>query len=244
MKNFNFTKVNQLTNESVAMLSYRIIETIANSDSEQAKSGKQYVKHAEISQQFQQLVEPNNKQDQTKAIDECYNTRRELFNSMYVYVFGLQSSPNTDTAQAAQQIFTALNMYGKYFGSMKIAEQSLRYVRIIEALRKPELAAMLQKTQLTDNVTALDAVQRKYEDLFMGRSNNRLGAVSASSMRKELNACIRLHVEELNWMALQTESETLKMLCASVDARIREVNLSAQRSKADVQADTESRQTA
>ncbi len=205
------------------MLSLRIVETIANSDSEQAKSGKQYLKHAEISQIFQKLVEPSNKQNLTKIIAECYNNRRALYYEMYDYVFGLQKSPDAEIVQAANEIFAALNLYGRYFSNIKIAEQSLRFVRIIEALKNPELSTALQKTQLTSKVNTLDGLQRDYEDVYRGRSNARLGYVSASEKRKELNAAIKLHIEELNWMATQTESEALKTLCAKLNARLGEI---------------------
>jgi hypothetical protein len=158
---------------------------------------------------------------------------------MYLYVKSLLSWEDEETAEAAKQVFAALNMYGQYFSNLKIAEQSLRYIRIIEALKKPELEAALTKIQLTSKVETLDTIQRAYEDVYMGRRNSRLGFVSASAMRRELNNAIVQHVEELNWMATQTDSEELITLCETVDARIREVNVNVIHTKTTEETTTD-----
>lgn len=230
--------LSKINNESLAMLGLRIIETVNKSGIEQALNGKQFLVLTEVSNRYQLAVGPRNQQLFSKAITERYNTRRDLYNSIYVYVTGLQNSPNADMQAAANEVFAVLNMYGRYFGNLKIADQSLRFIRIVEALKKPELVAALQKTLLTEKVAELDLVQREYEDLYMGRGNDRLGVVSASAMRKEFVEAIKLHVEEVFWMAKQADTEAWKVLSATIEARIGEMKVSAARVKKSETTDT------
>jgi predicted metalloendopeptidase len=115
--------------------------------------------------------------------------------------------------------------------------QSFRYIRIIEALKQPELSAALVKTQLAARVEELDSVQREYENQFSIRSTKLKVKVTASALRRELNEAIRLHIEELKWLAVQTGSEAIRKLCIEVNARVDDLTVSSQ--KNDTVDDTE-----
>lgn len=240
MKINNFSKISKASNETVAMLSKRILEAVVKSDIQEAVNGKQYHVHAELSVKFQKAAEKQKRKELSESVNDYYGQRRSLFNAMYVYAKGLCNAPDTEMAEAATQVFKALNMYGQFLSNLRRDVQSFRYIRIIEALKQPELSAALVKTQLAARVEELDSAQREYENQFSIRSTKLKVKVTASSLRRELNEAIRLHIEELNWLALQTGSEAIRKLCIEVNARVDDLTVSSQKNDTvdDTEADT------
>jgi len=232
MKQALYSKIYRLSNESIAMLSHRINESVILSEIEEALNGKQCQIHIGVSNRFKAAIEPRNQQLLTKEINKSHSKRNELFSSIFEYAKGQLNSPDEELKAAAAVVFGVLNMYGRYFGNLKIAEQSIRYIRIIEALKKTELASDLLKLHLTEKVVELENAQHQYEDMYMGRANRRLGLETASDIRSELNNAIKLHIEELQWMAKQSDSEPLKTLSELVISRVREISVSVSRTKA------------
>lgn len=229
MKHTNASRISKASNESVAMLSKRVLEVVEQSSIQEALNGKAYMAHAELSSQFAKAAEKLKRKELSESVNKNYNDRRDLFAAMYVYAKGLCNAPDAEMAEAAQQVFKALNMYGQFLGNLKVEVQSFRYIRIIEALKQPELAAALTKMQLTVKVAELDSLQRAYENEFADRSNKIKGNISASSLRRALNEAIKLHIDELNWLARQTDSEALRKLCFEVNARVADLIISTQR---------------
>lgn len=229
MKQTNSSRISKASNESIAMLSKRILEAVEQSNIQEALNGKAYMAHAELSSQFAKAAEKLKRKELSEPVNKHYNDRRDLFAAMYVYAKGLCNAPDAEMAEAAQQVFKALNMYGQFLGNLKVEVQSFRYIRIIEALKQPELAAALTKMQLTTKVAELDSVQRAYENQFADRSTKIKENVSASSLRRALNEAIKLHIDELNWLARQTDSEALRKLCFEVNARVSDLKISSQR---------------
>lgn len=229
MKINNFSKISKASNETVAMLSKRILEAVVKSDIQEAVNGKQYRVHAELSVKFQKAAEKQKRKELSESVNDYYGQRRSLFNAMYVYAKGLCNAPDTEMAEAATQVFKALNMYGQFLSNLRRDVQSFRYIRIIESLKQPELSAALVKTQLAARVEELDSAQREYENQFGIRSTKLKVKVTATSLRRELNEAIRLHIEELNWLALQTGSEAIRKLCIEVNARVDDLTVSSQK---------------
>jgi predicted metalloendopeptidase len=239
MKHTNSSRISKASNESVAMLSKRVLEAVEQSNIQEALNGKAYLAHAELSSQFAKAAEKLKRKELSEPVNKHYNDRRDLFAAMYVYAKGLCNAPDAEMAEAAQQVFKALNLYGQFLGNLKVEVQSFRYIRIIEALKQPELVAALTKMQLTAKVAELDNVQRAYENQFADRSNKIKGNVSASSLRRALNEAIKLHIDELNWLARQTESEALRKLCFEVNARVADLVMSSQRNGTEDETVTE-----
>ena len=239
MKYTNSSRISKASNESVAMLSKRVLEAVEQSNIQEALNGKAYMAHAELSSQFAKAAEKLKRKELSEPVNKYYNDRRDLFAAMYVYAKGLCNAPDAEMAEAAQQVFKALNMYGQVLSKLKLDVQSFRYIRIIEALKQPELVAALTKMQLTAKVAELDSVQRAYENQFADRSNKIKGNVSASSLRPALNEAIKLHIDELNWLARQTESEALSKLCTEVNARVTDLKISVQRNGTDDETETD-----
>lgn len=220
------SKLARLSNESLAILALRIIDTVYKSEIATAKATKQFVALKEVNERFQQAVEPYSNKQTSEAIDAKFNERRNLFVALYVYIQGMLNSPDPETRVAAGQLFDVINKYGKNFSNLKIADQSLRYIRIIESLKSAVYTTALSKTLLTDKLAQLDTLQLDYEDLYMNRSNTRK-RISASTMRTELTTAIRLHYEESYWMADQSGLDEWFSLCHNIDMRFGEVNVSA-----------------
>ena len=232
------SRISKASNESAAMISKRILEAVEQAGIQEALNGKAYQAHTEISLQFAKAAEKLKRKELSKPVNKYYADRSLLFSVMYQYVKGLCNAPDAEMAEAAQQVFKSLNMYGQYLGNLKVEVQSFRYNRIIDALKQPELAAALTKIQLTAKVAELDDNQRAYENQFVERSNKIKSNVSATSLRKSLNEAIRLHIDELNWLARQTESEALRRLCFEVNARIGDLVLSQQRNSTTNETET------
>ena len=239
MKHTNSSRISKASNESVAMLSKRVLEAVEQSNIQEALNGKAYMAHAELSSQFAKAAEKLKRKELSEPVNKNYNDRRDLFAAMYVYAKGLCNAPDAEMAEAAQLVFKALNMYGQFLGNLKVEVQSFRYIRIIEALKQPELAAALTKMQLTAKVAELDSVQRAYENQFADRSNKIKGNVSASSLRRALNEAIKLHIDELNWLARQTDSEALRKLCFEANARVADLIISSQRNGTEDETGTD-----
>jgi len=220
------------------MLSKRILEAVVLSNIQEALNGKAYLAHTELSSQFEKAAEKQKRKELSKPVTKCYNDRRKLFAVMFVYVKGLCNAPDAEMAEAAQQVFKAINIYGQFLGNFKVEVQSFRYIRIIEALKQPELEAALEKIQLTAKVAEFDSLQREYESQFTDRSNKIRGNVSASSLRRALNEAIKLHIDELNWMSRQIDSEALRKLCFEVNSRVADLKISSQRTGTEEDTET------
>jgi hypothetical protein len=226
------SKTNKINNESRAMLVLRIIDTVIKSGIQAARVSKLFLQLEDVSARYQVAIEPGNDKQVKSAITALYKQRSNLFLETYTYLEGLLNSPDIDMKTAATMLFEQVSKYGKSFNRSKIADQSLRYIRIIESLKKPEYAAALTKTMLTEKVALLDQVQLDYEELYMGRGNNSATKVAPTSLRNELNNAIKLYMEEVNWMAGRENSEEWNTLKTNLQQRFDEVNVSMRKQAA------------
>jgi len=243
MKPVNYkTKINRLTNESIAILALRIIDTVIKSVIAKAKNTKQFLNLSDTSNRYQQAIDPNDKKAGGN-IDAKYEERKTLFLSMYDYLYGLLNSPDDDMRIAAEKLFAIVNKYGRTFGNIKVADQSLRYIRIIESLKSSELTQALSTTLLTDKLAVLNNIQLEYEDLYIGRSNTKTQNVAATTMRPEMEEAIKLYVDELQWMTDQNGTADWKQLETQVLARIDDMKPTLWRKPKATDSTTETKNT-
>ncbi len=224
MKSISYL-ISNASNETAAMISIRVIELVANSNIAEAMSGKAYMAHAEISAEFEKTTQGLNRKELSIPVNKYYNERHELFNNLYDYSKGQLNCPEASAAQAALQVFKVLNMYGSYFKGAKVEVQSLRFKQIINGLKAPEMTAALTKLGILDKIDLFETAQSEYEKALAARSNKLKNNVSASSLRKKLNAAFKLHIEELQWFERQTESADIQKLNAEINIRINEIVL-------------------
>ena len=232
------TKASRVGNTSLAALGERIISTVGKSGIDEAKNSKQYVVLEEVNNRYQQAIMPHDAKQVTEKINALYNNRNELFLDMYEYVKGLTKSPAPDAKLAAIKVFSILNRYGRVLTNVKIADLSVRYIRIIEGLRRPDVAPAVNKVILTAKVAEFEQLQLDYEDLYMGRGNDSTVRVAPSTLRKEMENAVKLYVEELKWMANGADTEAWHTLYRNVEQRFNEVNVTATRKKAETPTDT------
>ena len=231
------SKANRIGIFSLALLALRIIETVIKSGIKEARESKLFLQVEEVSGRFQTAVEPGNRKQQKEAIDAKFTERRNLFDEIYIYLQGLLNSPDAEMKSAATLLFEQINKYGKYFGQFKIADQSLRYIRIIESLKKDEFNDAFTKTLLTAKFAALDQLQLDYEELYMGLGNAKAISIAPSNLRKEMENALKVYVEEVRYMAETINTEAWKTLYINVCQRFDEVNVSATRKKSDNSSD-------
>ncbi len=229
MQNFK-TKANRVGTQSLAMLALRIIETVIKSAIQEARISKQFLILEEVNSRYQIAVEPASK-EVSEAIKALFNERKTLFGDIFDYLEGLLKSPDLDMKAAGTLLFGVLNKFGKSYGSFKIADQSLRYIRIIEALKRPEYTAALIKTSLTDKLAQFDELQLSYEDLYMGSGNDSAARIAPSNLRREMEVAIKMYVDELKWLANAAGTEAWNTLYMNVEQRFNEVNVSLVRKK-------------
>lgn len=232
------SKTNKINNESRAMLALRIIDTVNKSGIADAKVSNAFVQLEELNARYQMAIEPGTAKQVSQSITDKYKERSALFVEMFDYLNGLQNSPDADMKAAAALLFEQISKYGKSFSSYRLADQSLRYIRIIESLKMPEYAAALTKTLLTDKLTLLNQMQLDYEELYMGRGNTFATKVAPSNLSKELNDAIKLYMDEVNWMANRTNTEAWNTLRSNLQKRFDEVNVTSTRKLADTSTES------
>lgn len=233
MKKIFKTKVGRLSNDSLALLALRIIDTVTKSNIVAANTSKQFLELIEVNNRFKATVRPKDAKQTSINVAQKFNERQTLFIDIYDYLFGLLKAPETELKDAATALFVIIDRYGRNFSTLKIADQSVRYIRIIEALKSNEMATALQKTLLTAKVDELDAAQRAYEELYVVRGNVKLITSAPSTVRVEMENAIKLHVEEVQWMTRQAGTDEWKMLEATIDARIGEMTVTASKAKTE-----------
>jgi len=225
------SKANRVGNISLAALGVRIIDTVAKSGIDQATSSKQFLVLQEVNSRYQASIVPGDAKQVSDSINALFKSRRILFDDMYEYVKGLTKSPSPEMKEAALLVFERLNKYGRSYSRVQIADQSVKYIRVIEGLKKPDIAAAVTKIMLTDKVAQLDQLQLDYEDLYLNRGNNSTVRVAPSSLRKEMQETVKLYVEELRWLTNTYDTEAWRALYRNVEQRFNEVNVSATRKK-------------
>jgi hypothetical protein len=237
------SKANRVGNLSLAALGLRIIDTVEKSGIDEALNSKQFQQLEGVNNRYQLSIIPNNASEVSKNIGSLFKDRNNLFIDMFDYVKGQTKSPDTDTKTAAVIVFTVLNKYGRGLTNVKIADLSVRFIRIIEGLKKPELAPAVTLMLLTEKLAEFEQLQLDYEDMYMGYGNVSSARVAPSNIRKEMQDAIKLYVEELKWMANSANTEAWRTLYRNVEQRFNEVNVSTTRKKADTAASNTTTQT-
>lgn len=232
------TKTNKINNESRAMLALRIIDTVNKSGIADAKVSNAFVQLEDVNARYQIAIVPGTAKQVSQSITDKYKERGTLFVEVYDYLYGLLNSPDAEMKVAATLLFEQISKYGKNFGRYRLADQSLRYIRIIESLKMPEFEAALAKTLLTNKLVLLDQVQLDYEELYMGRGNTFATKVAPSSLSKELNDAIKLYMDEVNWMANRTNTEAWYTLRSNLQKRFDEMNVTNTRKPTDATTET------
>ena len=229
------SKANKIGNQSLAILGLRIIDTVIKSGIEEAKTSKKFTILLEVNSRYHFATVPGDEKQISDSINSMFSERKSMFNDIYTYLEGLLKSPDSEMSEAANLLFPVINKFGKSFHGIKIADQSLQYIQIIDSLKATELAPALTKTKLTEKVNAFYKLQQDYEDLYMGRGNDSSIKIAPSNLRKEMESAIKAHFDEVHWMASNYETEPWLTLCKNIEKRFEEVNASMQRqSKTDV----------
>lgn len=223
MKSNIRTKVQKLPNGSLGTLAIRINESVQKSGIAQAQNTKQFTLLSQVNGRYQALIKPKGQKEISDAVKQKYELREQLLKKIGSYCSGLINSPDEETRLAAIQVNKILTGFGGNLSRMKLAEQAIRYIRIIEMLQSPELAAAIQTLKLTDVVVQLDAIQREYESYYTGRGDERAGFTYASNLRKELADAIVEHYEECCWMAKQNDTDEWRLLVATIERRLAEI---------------------
>ena len=232
------SKTNKVGNTSLAALGGRIISTVVKSGIDEAQSSKQYVILQEVNNRYQQAIMPDDVKQLSENINNLFNSRNELFLDIYEYVKGQTKSPAPDIKQAAIKVFSELNRYGRVMTNVKLADLSVRFIRIIEALKNADIIPAVNKIILADKLAEFEQLQLDYEDLYLGRGNDSTVRVAPSSLRKEMQEAVKLYVEELKWMAKGADTEAWHTLYRNVEQRFNEVNVTATHKKADTPTET------
>ncbi len=217
------TKVQKLPNGSLGTLAIRVNESVQKSGIAQAQNTKQFTLLSQVNGRYQALIKPKDQKEISDAVKQKYEMREQLLKKIGSYCKGLINSPDEETKLAAIQVNKILTGFGGNLSRMKLAEQAIRYIRIIEMLKSPELADSIQTLKLTDVVVQLDALQREYESHYTGRGDERAGLISASNLRRELVDAIVEHYEECCWMAKQNGTDEWKLLAATIERRLTEI---------------------
>lgn len=219
------TRINRMGNQSLASIGLRAIETIIKSAVEEVKRCKSFLKLVEVNDRYQESIDPEDSKAMTEAIEVAFQKRKNLFEDNYMYINGLTRSPEEDVRTAAIQLFPVINMFGTNFSKEKIADQSVRYTRVIEGLKNPECAGAITKLKLTEKLAELEAVQAMYESLYMDRGNRLSLKVTPSSLSDEMKSALKKLMDEMRYMADTMESEEMTSLMTTLEQRFSEIHV-------------------
>jgi len=221
------SKTNKANVMQLSALVLRIIESVILSGIQAAKVTKRFLRIVDVSSRYQAAIALDQEENELKkAVKAKYDLRSELFNQMYNYLEGLLNSPNAEMKTAANLLFQQVNRFGKNFSKPMLLVQTAQYHTIIEALKRSEFTDALVTTLLTEKLSALDQVQKDYEQLFMGKTNNSSVKVVPSDLRKELADAIKEYMDEVNLMASEIDTAEWYTLCMNLQNRFDEVNIS------------------
>jgi hypothetical protein len=235
-KNYK-TKANRVGNTSLAALGLRIIDTVEKSGIDEARSSKQFLVLKEVNNRYQLAIVPGDNKTVQNQIRTLFIERKTEFLDMYDYTEGQTKSPVPEVKNAAEAVFKELNKFGRVYDRVKIADQSVQYIRIIENLKKPELQTSITKISLTEKLAGLDQTQLDYESVYLGKGNNNAASVAPSNLRKEMQNAVKTYVEELKWLTNTYETAEWQALYTNVEQRFNEVNVSLTRKKTGTTAD-------
>lgn len=219
------SKISKVSTQSLGTLCLRIIDTVNNSGVEEVKSSKNFLRLLEVNNLYQDAVNPINIKMLTAKIDEKFIQRDTLFAELYTYVKGLTVSDQAEERAAANVIMEEITKFGLNFRRLRNADKSLRYIRIIESLKKPEYADAIEKTGLTDRLNLLDSVQNDYETMYMNKGNRIAGKNAASSLRKEVEDTLKKFLDELDYLSDKNGTDAWTALYANVKKRVAEMSL-------------------
>jgi hypothetical protein len=229
------SKTNRVNNEARAILALRIIDTVIKSGIEDAKVSKRFLQLVDVNKRYELASKATDSEQVKLEIDALFALRFNKFSDMFAYLEGLLVSPDAEMKAAAILLFQQINRYGKSFNKIKISDQSIRYIRIIQALKEAECEAALIKTLLTASVNSLNQVQLDYEALYMDKGDTSAFKTAPSSLNNELNEAIKLYMDEVNLKASTLESEDWNILCVKLQKRFDEVNVNTiRKSKTEV----------
>ncbi|MEI6556733.1 MAG: DUF6261 family protein [Paludibacter sp.] len=224
------TKANRVGNTSLAALSVRIIDTVQKSGIEEAAQSKQFLHLQEVNSRYQAAILPTDTAQKTE-VKAMYRNRTQYFTEIYDYVEGQTKSPLADVRASANRVFEVLNKYGRNVSRSRIADLSVRYIRIIEALKRPEMEADVTKLSLTAKLTEFDNAQLRYEDLYMQLGNDSQTHRAPTTLRKEMLEAVKLYVEELKWAVNANDTDAWRTLYSNVEQRFNELTVSQSRKK-------------
>ena len=190
------SKVTRVTNETLATLGNRVIETVNNSGIEEAVDSKQFQQLLEVNASYQEATNPLNVKQMSSDINNSFDERYRLFQNLIIYIKGMTLSNDEEVRNAALKIWVEISKFRMNFSKLRKADMTLRYIRIIESLKMTELADAILKVKLTEKLNALEAVQLEYESLYINRGNLVAGKVTPSNLRKKIEKELKKHLDE------------------------------------------------
>ena len=233
MKRFK-TKLHKLSNEALVMLAMRVLKTVDQSEVEAAKNAVFLSKIREQILNYMNTIGTNKNLDYSTKISTLFNKRKHLFDEQYLYLKGTSKSPDPELRQAAEKLVEVSSMLGVNFSQRKLADKSMRYKRLIEALKKPENESAITKLAMNDRLAELESVQLEYETLYMDRGNTKVLTIALSYVRVDIQQSLIRFYDELNWLILLNETEELISLRRIIEERMNEL-YSSRTAKTDEQ---------
>lgn len=218
-------KINRLSNNSLGILSVRIINCIDASTVVEVKTADFYNDCVQACERYKAA---NTRQEKSKfeTIDIEFGNRKQILAEMQKYLQGLTISPDAAMKAAAGRLFAEVIRFGNGFAKGKNADQSYKYKQIIMGLKKPELLADLEALKLVDKLQQLETAHITYENLYMQWGDFKNTAITATKLRSELTVALKSLLDEIDWLQRKNSSVELTDLRNSIYARIDEMNLS------------------
>ena len=225
------SKANKVGTIALAALSVRVIDTVMKSGIVEATHSKQFVNLLGLNSRYQVAITPNGRLQKSEGLKQLFKLRNKTFVDIYGYVDGQTKSPLADVKLAADKVFVVLNKYGRKISKARIADLTIRYIRIIDLLKMAEMEEALTKISLTDKLAEFESIQISYEELYMELGNEFSERDTPTSLRKEMQNAVKTYADELKWLANNQDTDDWKTLYANVEQRFNEMTVSQSHKK-------------
>lgn len=218
--------IKKASNESIGILSIRLIETINNCGIDDATVSKQYENFSNLNDAYQLALNNPNRTLLTQEINELENLRNEALIDIFSFLNGQSKSRIASTKTASNTLLAKIEKFEPPFIHLKKGERSLRYEHAAQLLKETEAyntATTLNMKELIDDFLEYHTA---YETKHKLRTDLLKSTLSPTSIRSDLNRAIIDYIKEVEIMEQRTGEEAWKLLLQNIENRCSEITLS------------------
>lgn len=226
MKALIFNKVKKASNESLGMLSIRLLESISNSKISDATNSKSFESFSKINNEYQLALNNPARGPKTQELSDIDKLRNEALIDIFSYLKGQTKSRVVTTKTSAIALLGKIEKFEPPYSRIKKGDRSLRYEHVAQLLQETDsitAATSLNMKELIDDYLEFHIA---YETKHKQRTDQKHATPSPSNLRIDLNRAIIDYIKEVEIMGNRSGDENWRGLLRDLENRISEITLS------------------